>query len=163
MRVPKARPTTAKAKETAQERREKKRLEEIAERQRQEHEALEFAERRPDVFRRLLFKAMRLELLVQRYPRVREDQQWWFSCFSVDAQTQTFRCETMSGSEVTQDNLRLQDVGYIERDLDMGLGFVDEYVNEQERKRREAEELQRKREAALAKLSAEDRKVLGLP
>ncbi len=117
---------------------------------------------RPQKWLELWAKAMRLQLLMESYPEVRENHDWWFCDFRVDAKAQTFCVETTGGSAHSQEKLHPSDVERIHQGLDMALEWIEEYEQEQERKRQEALIAAQKRAAALAKLNDEDKKALGL-
>jgi hypothetical protein len=147
---------------TAEERRALREAQRLEKEQEQERARQAFEKERPQTFRGLMLKAMQLELQIQGHPDVRESNDWWFRDFHVDPFKMAFRTEAGGHAEVTQETLQLGDVQHIESGLDMALNWVKAHLEMLERRRREAEELARKRAEALSKLSDEDKTVLGL-
>lgn len=122
----------------------------------------EFERQRPVLWLQLWAKALRLDKLMESYPEVRDSNSWWFEDFAVDARNQCFGTETLGGHSVSESRLHASDVERLNEGLDMALGWLTEYDEEQERKRQAALVLEQKRAAARAKLTAEDLQVLGL-
>ncbi len=158
-------PKTAAAKKprpTAAERRaaEAARRAEAAAEQARRAEA--FAAERPRLFTELFAMAMRLQLVLDQDPELAQANSWWFDDFGVDAVKRSFRLEEMGGTWVTEASLHPSDVERIKSSLETGWGMYEELLAARERKRREEEERREKIRTALAKLTADDIKVLGI-
>ncbi len=147
---------------TAAERREANAAKAAAAKAALEAQQAQFEQQRPLVWLQLWAKALRLDKLMENYQEVRDSHSWWFEDFTVDARNQCFSTETLGGHSVSESRLYACDVERLNEGLDMALGWLTEYDEEQERKRQEALVLEQKRAAARAKLTAEDMKVLGL-
>ena len=152
---PKPRPTAA-------ERREQQTV------ARQEQEArnaaalVEFEKARPTVWLGLWSKAMRLALLLSDYPEFSEAHPWWFQHFRIQANTEQFRIENTGPQFISKSTLQLSQVSPIDQALGEALGWYGEFIAAKERERLAELELARQRAEALAKLTEEDRRVLGL-
>lgn len=152
----------AKPRPTAAERKAAREAEAAAAEARRQQAWAEFNAIRPQKWLELWAKALRLKLLMEDYPDVAEQHDWWFTDFQVSAKSQTFSTETTGGSVQSLEKLHPGDVERLHQGLDMAFEWVDEYEAEQERKRQDALIAAQKRAAALAKLTDEDKKALGL-
>lgn len=157
-------PKTPKPRMTAEERRAKREAERLAAEQEREAARLAFEAERPLRWLELFTKALRIEVVKasSAYSEVIERQDYWFGYFRVDARKQSFSLEEMGSARLTQESLHPSDVERINSALDWALQWFDEYDAEQERLRKEAEELARRRKEAKDKLSDEDLAALGL-
>lgn len=152
-----AKPAKA-AKPTAAERR----AAETADRERRKQE---FDAARPAHFGALFAKALRIDALRREdgYEELLSSNDWWFEHLQVDARKASFTCEETGGRHAhTEENLCASDVERLHRSLDMALEWFKEHDEAQERKRQEAEALRARQRAALAKLTPQDIKDLGV-
>lgn len=122
-----------------------------------------FEAERPQHFARLFTKALRIALTMRGYPEVVEANDWWFNRFSVDPRKCTFTCQETHEVDNSVESLRKRQAERLEESLDMALRWFDEHDAWKEQKRQEALILQQKRQAALDKLTNEDKAVLNLP
>jgi hypothetical protein len=127
-----------------------------AQRRQQQEEV--FNQNRDQEWLQLWARVLQLELLLRDTPEVREDNSWAFSWkANVQDEAIVFDRFTLSRtciSFVEAEELREQ--------LDSGFDCYNRHCEEVERERREREERETQRQAALAKLTPEDRKVLGV-
>jgi hypothetical protein len=130
--------------------------------QRQVAEAT-FQTNRPTLWLGLWAAALRLALCAQENEEATRDNSWFFDDFKVNAMKQTFITESSFGKEVSEESLTLEQVAKYKGSLALGQSFIDDYVAEQERARREREEAAARKNDALSRVSDEDRRVLGLP
>jgi hypothetical protein len=153
----------AKPRPTAAERRAQREAEREALLKEQAAKEAEFEKNRATIWQGLWARALRLELLVRDHTDIREQSthDWWFADFSVNAVEQSFDLEGQY-RPVSCETLKYLEVDRIERSLETGLEYVNDYLAEKERLRLEAEEQARRRQVALAKLDDEDKKALGL-
>jgi hypothetical protein len=150
-------------KPTAAEKAAAKKLQDEQRAREREERAAEFERNRPQLWSGLWAKALRLQLFIDRTPEVAEKNNWWFNEFRVDLHEQTFCIECMgSGTKNSEKSLHAADLDRIMDSLESGLEMVNDHFAEVERLRLEAEEMQRRRAVALAKLSDEDKKALNL-
>lgn len=149
--------TTRKPRLSATERAAQRALE------RQQAQAL-FEATRTTVWQGLWARAMRLQLLVDKQSdgELREQYSWYFEAFKVDAAAMSFTCEH-APKGVSEETLTMELADSLGNCLETGQHYHDNFVAEKERKRREHEELLARKNAVLTKLTAEDRKLLGLP
>ncbi len=122
---------------------------------------LAFEAIRPAVWYELFAKVLRLYILSDAYSEVYREQAWWFNAFTVDVRLQTFKTED-AFSQVSMESLSEHQVARLHNGLDTAFGWFEAYDVEQERKRREAEELAERRRAARAKLTDQEAKDLGV-
>lgn len=127
-----------------------------------EQALLQFNLARPQKWLELWAKALELELLAQGFPGVKEYNSWWFEDFNVNVKARTFSTSAMGHEPVTQECLNPTRFDMLNDELDQAFAWIEEFQVERERKRLEALLLAQQREAALAKLTEEDKKALGI-
>lgn len=126
--------------------------------QRQAKEAA-FETNRDVIWLKIWSIALRLELLIQDEPNVREEYSWFFEYFRVDVHKEVVYLE---GASYSQAEMTLDKAERALSELEQGLEYYQSYLDEQERLRKLAEEKEARRQAALAKLTKEDREALGI-
>ena len=154
--TPEERKAAAQARKAAAEAKEAERQREI------EARRLAFEAIRAATWYELFAKALRVRIIQEDYPHVVESNDWWFRAFHADARQQTLSCEDAYSREITLETLQEHNVKDIHRGLDQALRWFVEYDEEQERERLAAIAREERRQLALSKLDAEDRKVLGI-
>lgn len=151
------------AKPTSEERRILKNEAQAKQKLAREKALMAFDTDRSGHWARIWAKALRLAMCIAGDPEVAEENSWWFEAFSVDPRAQTFKTHDDYHNEVSQGSITLDTIERLERTLDTGQEFFDEFVAEQERQRVAREELANAKNAALATLTDEQRVLLGLP
>lgn len=153
---------------TAADRRLKREQEATADEQRRAAARAEFEIKRPGLFAGLFARAVRLELMIRTHDdldhdfRDRTNASWWFEDFHVDAWKQTFSVNELGGRPMNEASLHPADVDRIDSDLNLGYSLLQEHLGAIEKKRKEEIEKEQRRQAALSKLTPEDKKLLGL-
>lgn len=108
-------------------------------------------------------RALRLQLLIKDKPAVAEEHDWWFRNFKVNLADETLGTDNSHSPMVGKDTLTLKDFEALDRDLTCGQDYYDSFIAAEEAERRRREEVAARKNAALAKLDADDIKALGLP
>lgn len=130
-------------------------------------EALELAEenaflaKSPLIWSQLFAKALRVALIMPGYRRVVEDNDWWFDTFQVDPRAQTVRIHVYQETWA-EGELDAKRADRMLEELDSALEWFDEEDARAERERQEALAKEARRQAALSKLTDEDKVALGL-
>lgn len=128
-------------------------------------ELLEFQAKRPQAWMQIWVKALELHILTRDMHELRESQDWFFHDFEVNVQDHYFTMNVTQGyskSKITQEGLTPLWFEQINCSLDDGFCFRKNYLNEIEQKRIEAITRENKINVAKAKLSAEERALLGI-
>lgn len=122
-----------------------------------------FEESREHHWLALWAQALRLQLLVAAKPACREAYSSWFRDFKVDPTGQTLMTENIAPAQVSASTLSLADYEAVLGDLTEGQRAYDRFVEGEQQERLRREELAARKNAALAKLTTEEIKLLGLP
>lgn len=120
-----------------------------------------FHEAKPLIWLTLFSKALRIKAIAGNYPDVVDEYEWWFKGFQVCPRTQ-FISYREDFSIWTQDNIDSVTARRMGNEFDMALLWFDEQDALYEAERLKAIDKEQRLNAALAKLSEEDKKALGI-
>lgn len=144
---------------------EERRAERLAaqERERAENARLdaEFDANREVHWASVWLKALQLYALTQEMPGLREENDWWFDRFRVNATAgQVTTSDFREG--VTKASLTRSSRAELEEELDRALRWAEEHAEELERKRQEELKRRELQKSGMAKLTDEEAEALGI-
>lgn len=131
----------------------------------EERARIEFETRRPVLWGEFFSIAMRLQLLVRHreFDGLTKAVSWWFDDFEVDAKKQTVSFDGSRGKSIGFEEFTFGVAEFYMNSIKTGLDLAFEFREGRERRLREEQELRDRKNAALAKLSDEERRALSLP